>query len=273
MGMDFPVTVEKLSGLGNDFLVIENPPSGVGDWPATARRLCDRTSGIGADGLLLLGNSGGESLTMKLYNSDGSVAEMSGNGIRCLAQAAHRSSGRTSSVVYQIAIDASRPRVGCDLIDDTRGSPGRAMRGLSETPDAIPAHLGHGTIRVVQLHGQRFPTRVPEQEQSVGADSRRSIAQPTRSCVPVTHSTRRVLDHEEIVAETRQLLDRDRKVHAHCLVEKLSQHGCDFRDGIFIHRDPTDAGIATEPPLLAHGELARVDDDVGDGLIQRALPM
>lgn len=111
MGMDFPVTVEKLSGLGNDFLLIENPPSGVGDWPATARRLCDRTSGIGADGLLLLGNSGGESLTMKLYNSDGSVAEMSGNGIRCLVQAAYRSSGRTSSVVYQIATDAGTRRV------------------------------------------------------------------------------------------------------------------------------------------------------------------
>ena len=111
MGMDFPVTVEKLSGLGNDFLVIENPPTEVTDWPATARRLCDRTTGIGADGLLLLGNSGGETLTMKLYNSDGSVAEMSGNGIRCLAQAAHRSSGRTSSVVYQISTDAGTRRV------------------------------------------------------------------------------------------------------------------------------------------------------------------
>jgi diaminopimelate epimerase len=48
---------------------------------------------------------------MKLYNSDGSVAEMSGNGIRCLAQAAHRLSGRTSSVVYQIATDAGTRRV------------------------------------------------------------------------------------------------------------------------------------------------------------------
>ena len=111
MGMDFSVTVEKLSGLGNDFLVIENPPTEVVDWPATARRLCDRATGIGADGLLLLGNTGGEALTMKLYNSDGSVAEMSGNGIRCLAQAAHRSSGRTSSVVYQVATDAGIRRV------------------------------------------------------------------------------------------------------------------------------------------------------------------
>ena len=110
MGMDFSVTVEKLSGLGNDFLVIENPPSGV-DWVEVSRRLCDRTSGIGADGLLLLGNPGTESLTMKLYNSDGSIAEMSGNGIRCLAQAAHRSAGRTTSFIYQVATDAGMRRV------------------------------------------------------------------------------------------------------------------------------------------------------------------
>ena len=80
------VTLTKHSGLGNDFLVLEVPAEQVADWPANARALCNRQSGIGADGLLLLSKIDDSNLTMRLYNSDGSLAEMSGNGIRCLAK-------------------------------------------------------------------------------------------------------------------------------------------------------------------------------------------
>jgi diaminopimelate epimerase len=48
---------------------------------------------------------------MRLYNSDGSLAEMSGNGIRCLAQAAHMSDGLTTEVVYAVTTDAGERRV------------------------------------------------------------------------------------------------------------------------------------------------------------------
>ena len=80
------LTLTKHHGLGNDFLVVFHPH--VDDLPALARRLCDRRRGIGADGLLI-GESrgGGFAASMVLYNADGSRAEMSGNGIRCLAQA------------------------------------------------------------------------------------------------------------------------------------------------------------------------------------------
>ncbi len=81
----------KHHGLGNDFLVAFHPV--VDDLPALARRLCDRRRGIGADGLLIGESERGFAARMVLYNSDGSRAEMSGNGIRCFAQALARRRG------------------------------------------------------------------------------------------------------------------------------------------------------------------------------------
>ena len=91
------VTLTKHHGLENDFLVYnlaQGEPSA--SWPDVAQRLCHRSTGIGADGLLLLSIADNSNLTMRLYNADGSVAEMSGNGIRCLVQAAHKELGTFS---------------------------------------------------------------------------------------------------------------------------------------------------------------------------------
>lgn len=79
------LTLTKHHGLGNDFLVVWHPA--VADLPALARRLCDRRRGVGADGLLVGTHEDGYDSKMVLYNADGSRAEMSGNGIRCFAQA------------------------------------------------------------------------------------------------------------------------------------------------------------------------------------------
>jgi diaminopimelate epimerase len=84
----------KHHGLGNDFLVVFHP--GVDDLPALARRLCDRHRGVGADGLLVGETAGNHAARMELYNADGSPAEMSGNGIRCFAQALARRRGDLS---------------------------------------------------------------------------------------------------------------------------------------------------------------------------------
>ena len=79
------LTLTKHHGLGNDFLVAFHP--GVEDLAGLARQLCDRRRGIGADGLLVAETEEGYTARMTLYNADGSMAEMSGNGIRCFAQA------------------------------------------------------------------------------------------------------------------------------------------------------------------------------------------
>jgi diaminopimelate epimerase len=78
------LTLTKHHGLGNDFLVLLDTEDRYADaHEAMAVALCDRRTGIGADGLIRLGPE----LRMHLHNADGSRAEMSGNGIRCLAQA------------------------------------------------------------------------------------------------------------------------------------------------------------------------------------------
>ncbi|MEK7292469.1 MAG: diaminopimelate epimerase [Actinomycetota bacterium] len=110
------VRLTKHQGLGNDFLVLDLDQLGSQvvtelEWSRHARIWCDRSTGIGADGLLLLGRGDGDILTMKLFNRDGSSAEMSGNGIRCLAQAAHMRQSRTDSIVYIVRTDAGEHRV------------------------------------------------------------------------------------------------------------------------------------------------------------------
>ncbi|MEO0870148.1 MAG: diaminopimelate epimerase [Cyanobacteria bacterium J06642_11] len=84
MGLPF----SKYHGLGNDFILIDNrhQPSPVLT-PQQAIALCDRNTGIGADGVIfaLPGEAGAE-YTMRIFNSDGSEPEMCGNGIRCMAQ-------------------------------------------------------------------------------------------------------------------------------------------------------------------------------------------
>jgi diaminopimelate epimerase len=79
----------KHEGAGNDFMVVLDPHDGLRLSVAQIRLLCDRRRGIGADGIIRVGpGRDGCDLSMDLRNADGSPAEMSGNGIRCLAQAA-----------------------------------------------------------------------------------------------------------------------------------------------------------------------------------------
>ena len=79
----------KHEGAGNDFLVVLDPDDAIRFSVAQVRLLADRRRGIGADGIIRVGpGRDGSDLSMELHNADGGEAEMSGNGIRCLAQAA-----------------------------------------------------------------------------------------------------------------------------------------------------------------------------------------
>lgn len=96
----------KHHGLGNDFLVLLDLDGTRPVSPELAVALCDRRTGIGADGLLrVTAGTGGADVTMRLLNADGSVAEMSGNGIRCLAQAVFQA-GLATPPVLRVATDA-----------------------------------------------------------------------------------------------------------------------------------------------------------------------
>jgi diaminopimelate epimerase len=76
----------KMSGAGNDFVVLDNRNDMIVDPYSFARHVCDRRKGIGADGLLLLEASSKADFLMRYYNSDGSYGGMCGNGGRCISR-------------------------------------------------------------------------------------------------------------------------------------------------------------------------------------------
>ena len=76
----------KMHGLGNDFVFIEDKTGQDRDYTALARAMCNRHTGIGADGLIVIVDSRVANVRMRIINSDGSEAEMCGNGIRCFAK-------------------------------------------------------------------------------------------------------------------------------------------------------------------------------------------
>lgn len=77
----------KVQGLGNDFVIFETVSWEEAEkYKIFASTVCDRNFGIGADGLIMVGPDTEESIFMRIFNSDGSEAEMCGNGIRCVAR-------------------------------------------------------------------------------------------------------------------------------------------------------------------------------------------
>lgn len=102
MAIPFPIAFEKMSGTGNDFVIIDNRTAGIplGEQADFARKICRRMFSVGADGLILIEESSIADFAWNFYNADGSVAEMCGNGSRCAARFAyrHRIAGRKMTI-------------------------------------------------------------------------------------------------------------------------------------------------------------------------------
>jgi diaminopimelate epimerase len=81
----------KYQGTGNDFVIIDNIKGEVQENKKSelAKKLCDRSFGIGADGLILIETSDKADAKMRIFNPDGSEPSMCGNGIRCTAKHIH----------------------------------------------------------------------------------------------------------------------------------------------------------------------------------------
>jgi diaminopimelate epimerase len=75
----------KAHACGNDFLIVSEDAAADHDRVELTRRLCARTTGVGADGIEFFSWTGPRAGRIRLYNADGSVAEISGNGTRCVA--------------------------------------------------------------------------------------------------------------------------------------------------------------------------------------------
>lgn len=91
MTIQFPVDFSKMSGTGNDFILIDHrtPFLTREEMPGFAKAVCQRRVSVGADGLILIENSDTADFRWQFLNADGSWAEMCGNGARCAARFAH----------------------------------------------------------------------------------------------------------------------------------------------------------------------------------------
>ena len=86
--MNFPIDFTKMSGTGNDFIIIDHrrPLLAETEYSDFAKAVCRRKFSVGADGLILIENSNQADFQWRFYNADGSEAEMCGNGARCAAR-------------------------------------------------------------------------------------------------------------------------------------------------------------------------------------------
>jgi diaminopimelate epimerase len=137
----------KYHGLGNDFIVVDARDAKQWVRPSEARRLCDRRRGIGADGVLTLlpPRDKRADLRMHIINADGSIPEMCGNGLRCVAAHALRGSEKTRIVVDtdaglrdaarlddgRLSVTLGKARILEARIDATVGGEAREGMGIS----------------------------------------------------------------------------------------------------------------------------------------------
>lgn len=96
----------KAHACGNDFLIVSEDAVAGYDRADLTRRLCQRNTGVGADGIEFFSWTGPKSGRIHLYNADGSSAEISGNGTRCVAAWMAESLGARQGDEMEIATDA-----------------------------------------------------------------------------------------------------------------------------------------------------------------------
>lgn len=147
-----PLRLTKHHGLGNDFLVVADPDGSRSVDADLARAVCDRHRGVGADGLLHLGpGRDGAEISMVLLNADGSRAEMSGNGIGCLAQASVLR-GMAHGPRIEVATDAGRRSVEVVGGDGPRDHVVTVAMGKADVADADePEWVAGDVLRAIRV--------------------------------------------------------------------------------------------------------------------------
>jgi diaminopimelate epimerase len=136
-----------MSGAGNDFVVVDRTGSGglrgLDDPPALARSISDRRSGVGADGLIVLGPPpSGADFTMDYFNADGSTGSLCGNGGRCAAAYMMDRLGRDAVTFHTLGKAYRARRKGRDVVLEM-DNPGPLRSGirLGGPRDAMTGHF------------------------------------------------------------------------------------------------------------------------------------
>lgn len=100
------ISFTKAHACGNDFLIVTEDAARGQDWATLTRRLCARNTGVGADGIEFFAWTGPRAGKIRLHNADGSIAEISGNGTRCVAAWMAAEIGAKAGDEFAIETDA-----------------------------------------------------------------------------------------------------------------------------------------------------------------------
>lgn len=130
------VVYTKVTGSGNDFVMLDGRVTGEGEWPAERiARICDRRDGIGADGLVIVTPLGDDTVRMTYFNADGSRAAMCGNAALCTTR-------------FAAALEMADP-AGMTLVTDAGTFPSRCVGDghfaelhLPDQPVPAPLEIG-----------------------------------------------------------------------------------------------------------------------------------
>ena len=132
----------KMNGAGNDFVMIDNRAGDVRLRPEQIVRICDRHSGVGADGILLLEKgSNGADFRMRYYNRDGGEAEMCGNGARCFARFANKVANAPAKVSFQTPAGLIRGDLHGELVTLHMSDPKDLQLGIDLTANGAQEHV------------------------------------------------------------------------------------------------------------------------------------
>lgn len=152
------IEFEKYNGLGNDFIFIDGTGEAVELTPQQVSFLCDRHFGIGADGVIVVRKADGADGYMHYINSDGSLAQMCGNGVRCFAKylVDHGMVDASSGRLLAMTLAGPRP-IAFDVDDEGKMTVATVEMGQpilepAEVPCLLPgASLGRlGTVACEQ---------------------------------------------------------------------------------------------------------------------------
>jgi diaminopimelate epimerase len=169
----------KAHACGNDFLIVTEDAAAGLDPADLTRSLCARNTGIGADGIEFFAWTGPKSGRIRLHNADGSIAEISGNGTRCVAAWMAKELGSRPGDELEIMTDAGL-RVCCvNAIDTASGFTVDVTAGMG-VPSFAPGivkisggHIVHGTV--VDTGNPHFVTLVDPVQLVVADRSWQSI--------------------------------------------------------------------------------------------------
>ena len=138
-----PIPFHKMSGSGNDFIIIDNRDRWLPDaqLPDLIKGACRRKLSVGADGLILIEPSAAVDFKWRFYNADGSVAEMCGNGARCAARFAFLQGIAGRQMAFETLAGIIHAEVGEDSVKIRMTDPVDLRADFDLDLDGTPVHV------------------------------------------------------------------------------------------------------------------------------------